>query len=228
LNKIIENIGDKPLAVICDLSSLDANIAPLSIRESFKTGINIDQLDIILKKLAEMNKKFNNVKMIDITGHYLSLADTNPAFRVTIETITKIYAKILNMKEYAINIYNENTRFLIFKPVDEICIERDSIENIENLENIEKIIDINEIGDNYGWYILRNIPKEYKEDLLKEIDDDTIKIINIGEDDTITEIMVSCTSVNEQNEKCYYTSTSYKDCTLYPDEKMAMVFELVN
>ncbi len=37
-----------------------------------------------------MNKLYNNIKLIDITGHYLSLENTNPAYRVTIETITKI------------------------------------------------------------------------------------------------------------------------------------------
>ncbi len=115
------------------------------------------------------------------------------------------------MKEYSINIYNENTRFLIFKPVDELC----------NPNEID-------IGDDYGWYILRNIPKELKEELFKEIEDDSIKIITINENNTDIDIMVSSSTINEQNNKCYYTSSSYKDCTLYPDEKISMMFELIN
>jgi arginase family enzyme len=212
--KIINKIGDSPTAIIFDMSVFDLNIAPCSIRENqTNVGLNLDQLNLILKYLSDMNKSHNNIKMIDITGHYLSIEDTTPAFRITIETITKIYSKILNLKEYSINIFNEHTRFLIFKPVDELCEEKED-----------------SIGDNYGWYILRNVPMDYKNELLKEIDNDKITIIDIpssNENEEI-EIMISSTTIIEQNDKCYYTSSSYKDCTLYPDEKMAMAFELIN
>jgi len=214
LNKVINKLSDSPVAIIFDMSVFDLNIAPCTIRENDKNvGLNLDQLNLILKHLSNMNKKYNNVKMIDITGHYLSIQDTSPAFRVTIETITKIYSKILNLKEYSINIFNENTRFIIYKPVDEICEETDE-----------------SIGDNYGWYILRNVPMDFKNDLLKEIDNDSITIIDIpdeNEDEEI-QVMISSTTILEQNDKCYYTATGYKDCTLYPDEKMAMAFELIN
>jgi arginase family enzyme len=217
LNKIVNKIGDSPTAIVFDMSVFDLNIAPCTIRENeTNVGLNLDQLNLILKHLMDMNKKHNNIKMIDITGHYLSIADTSPAFRVTIETITKIYSRILNLKEYSINIFNENTRFLIFKPVDELCEEKED-----------------SIGDNYGWYILRNIPIDYKNNLLKEIDDDSITIIDIpssdnNEDIQDIQVMISSTTILEQNDKCYYTATSYKECTLYPDEKMAMAFELIN
>jgi arginase family enzyme len=134
INKVINKLSDSPVAIIFDMSVFDLNIAPCTIRENDKNvGLNLDQLNLILKHLANMNKKYNNIKMIDITGHYLSIQDTSPAFRVTIETITKIYSKILNLKEYSINIFNENTRFLIYKPVDELCEETED-----------------SIGDNYG------------------------------------------------------------------------------
>lgn len=224
MDKIIKEIDSNPVAIVFDMSVFNVNIAPCVIREDFKSGLDLDQLKIILEKLKEMNKKNNNIKMIDITGHYLSLEDTNPAFRVTIETITKIYSKIFDMKEYAINIYNEHTRFLIFKPVAELCIENEN----ENITNDSDIIELNKTGDNYGWYILRNIPKQEKEEIFKEIEDDSIKIITINENDIDIDIMISSTTINEQNEKCYYTANSYKDCTLYPDEKISMMFELIN
>lgn len=212
LNKIINKIGDSPTAIIFDMSVFDLNISPCTIREKeTNVGINLDQLNLILKHLSDMNTKNKNIKMIDITGHYLSIDDTTPAFRVTIETITKIYSKILNLKEYSINIFNEHTRFLIFKPVDELCEEKED-----------------SIGDNYGWYILRDVPMNFKNELLKEIDNDKITIIDMPYEDTEIQVMISSTTILEQNDKCYYTSTSYKDCTLYPDEKMAMAFELIN
>lgn len=221
MNKIIKEIDSNPVAIVFDMSVFNINIAPCVIREEFKNGLDLDQLKIILEKLYEMNKEYNNIKMIDITGHYLSLEDTSPAFRVTIETITKIYSKIFDMKEYAINIYNEHTRFLIFKPVAELCIESENIYNND-------IIDINQIGDNYGWYILRNISKEDKEEIFKEIENDSIKIITINDNDNDIDIMIASTTIDEQNEKCYYTAKSYKDCSLYPDEKISMMFELIN
>lgn len=225
MDKIIKEIDSNPVAIVFDMSVFNINIAPCVIREEFKNGLDLIQLKIILEKINEMNKEHNNIKMIDITGHYLSLEDTNPAFRVTIETITKIYSKIFDMKEYAINIYNEHTKFLIFKPVAELCVEKENIN-----DDYDDIIDINLIGDNYGWYILRNIPKEYKEKIFKEIENDSIKIITINDNDTNNDIdiMVTSTTINEQNDKCYYTAKSYTDCTLYPDEKMSMMFELIN
>lgn len=228
IDKIIKEINSNPLAIVFDMSVFNVNIAPCVIREEFKNGLDLDQLNIILEKLNDMNKKYNNIKMIDITGHYLSLEDTNPAFRVTIETITKIYSKIFDMKEYNINIYNEYSRFLIFKPIEELCIESDIIKNdiIENVYIENDIIEINKIGDNYGWYILRNIPNQ--EDIFKEIDNDSIKIITINENNNDINIMITSTTIDEQNQKCYYTVTSYTDCTLYPDEKISMMFELIN
>ncbi len=234
LDSIINKIDNNPVAIIFDMSVFDINIAPCVIKDDpdNKKGLNLDQLNLILTKLSELNKKYNNIKMIDITGHYLSLSDTSPAFRVTIETITKIYSKILNLKEYAINIFNEHTRFLIFKPVEEICPEDQDNDDIVHLDDNK--------GDNYGWYILRNIPLLTRNELIKELDTDAIIILNIpvNDDDNsnsdsdsandIKDIMVSTTTIYEQNEKCYYTAKSYKECTLYPYEKMAMAFELIN
>jgi arginase family enzyme len=218
VDSIINKIDDNPIAIIFDMSVFDINIAPCVIRDSTDNikGLNLDQLNLILNKLSELNKKYNNIKMIDITGHYLSISDTSPAFRVTIETITKIYSKLLNLKEYAINIFNEHTRFLIFKPVEELCKEEE-----DNQDNK---------GDNYGWYILRNIPLSTRNELIKDLDIDSIIMLNIpiSDDDDNQDIMISTTTIYEQNEKCYYTAKSYKDCTLYPYEKMAMCFELIN
>ena len=42
------------------------------------------------------------------------------------------------------------------------------------------------------------------------------------------EIIIGFTTMNEQNEKSYYCTKSYKDMVLYPDEKASMLFELTN
>ena len=40
--------------------------------------------------------------------------------------------------------------------------------------------------------------------------------------------MISSTTMNEQNQKSFYLTRSYKDMVLYPDEKASMLFELTN
>jgi hypothetical protein len=80
-----------------------------------------------------------------------------------------------------------------------------------------------------GWYLLRNIPQLMKDELLNSIEIDSIIMLDILDDDNNDiEIMITSTTITEQNNKCYYLSESYKDCCLYPDEKMSMCFELVN
>jgi len=57
--------------------------------------------------------------------------------------------------------------------------------------------------------------KILKDDDIDDIDDD----INI---------LIGYTTIKDQEEKSYYINKSYKDMVLYPDEKIAMCFELVN
>ena len=90
-------------------------------------------------------------------------------------------------------------------------------------EKMNGILDYFVLNENFNTKIATSI--DIKNDILGKIDNDSIIILDIEEN---VQIMVSSTTIYEQNEKCYYTSTSYKDCTLYPDEKMAMMFELVN
>jgi hypothetical protein len=55
---------------------------------------------------------------------------------------------------------------------------------------------------------------------------ETIDIITIKLDET--EVLVSSTTIEDQNNFSYYSSDSVLDKRLYPDEKMDMMFELIN
>ena len=213
LDNIIEDNKDKPIAIIFDFnifnSKLKLNCVNRSVNQT-KCGINMDQLNLIIHKLSKLSE---NIKMIDITGFsmYFDQTTNNEQLKSNIDVITKIYSQLLHLKEYSLNIFTENTRFLIYKPMEEIY-------------------DIHEKGDNtIGWYLLRNIPLSIKCELLDTLDSDSIIILDILDDDNNeVEIMISTTSINDQNEKCYYLASSYKDCCLYPDEKLDMMFELIN
>lgn len=224
LDKIVYDNQDEKCIIIFDLSVCNMNIAPCIIRDDInnKKGINLDQLNMIINKLQNLKK----IKMIDITGHYLCVKDTEPSYRITIETIIKIYSGLLKLKEYSLNIFNENSKFLIYKPLDEITNS--------NTEYDQEY-------DSYGWYILRNLNIQMRNEILEELIDDSIIIMEIPmkylssndkENDIIEndiiEIMIASTNMNEQNQKSFYLTKSYKDMVLYPDEKASMLFELIN
>ena len=142
------------------------------------------------------------IKMIDIVGY------TNESNLKSRLLINKIYLNLLKQENIKVNIFDEESRFLIFKPLDEIYDNN---------------------GYDNGWYILRNVNNSMKRELLESLETDSIIMLEIPDDDKDdVEIMITSTNINEQNEKCYYYSKDYKDCCLYPDEKLSMGFELVN
>ena len=206
LDNIIEENKDNPIAIIFDTKIFNSKLRYNNITNN-NHGINIDQLHLIIEKFFRISQ---NIKMIDITGFNMFYTQNNTEqLKSNINLITKIYGKILNLKEYSLNIFTENTRFLIYKPIEEIEDTDDTY--------------------NSGWYILRNIPFAMKTELLENLDPDSIIILDIPDDDmNDVQIMIGTTTINEQNEKCFYLSKSYKDCCLYPDEKLDMMFELVN
>lgn len=119
------------------------------------------------------------------------------------DKINENKAKKIKLK----NIYNEDSRFIIFR-------------------NIKYNI------NDYGWYIARNLTDEMKKYLLQKTDNDNIITFNLNkenkEDNEEDEILITSTSINEQNEKSYFFTNNVFDCVLYPEEKISMLFELIN
>jgi hypothetical protein len=199
IKMILENIlEDKniPVAIIFDINAISSKIYNINNVEQHLIGFNMDQINIMLNILSKLN-----IKMIDIVGY-----DNKENLKLNL-LINKIYLTLTKQKNTKINVFDENSRFLIYKPLSEIY---------------EKEYDI-------GWYLLRNIPQSMNDELLHSIELDSIIMLEIPDDDNnFVEIMISSTNITEQNNKCYYISESYKDCCLYPDEKMAMCFEMIS
>jgi hypothetical protein len=233
LDNIIDENKNCPIAIILDTNILNSKLKfnRIDDNQNSQSGINMDQINLIINKLSKLSK---NIKMIDITGFNLNFnktdMDNNPEqLKLHIDIITKFYGRLLNLKEYSLNIFNEDSKFLIYKPLEEIY-EEDEIDNTK-LTETDTITYNNLKTNSIGWYLLRNIPLAMKNELLETLDPDSIIILDIPDDDNKDneiEIMIGITNINEQNEKCYYTALSYKDCCLYPDEKLDMMFELVN
>ncbi len=213
LQFLCNKLQDEPVHIVFDLEVLSTNISPLSMRDKLtirddKDNINLEELTLILKELKKLN-----IVGLDIVNYFLINDDKSIVNRIQAETIQKIYGVLLKLTTKSFNIFNEHSKFLIFKPVEEI-------------EN-------NDDDNNIGWYIMRGINNiEQREELMSKIIDEQIIMIKIDNDDNddnnAKNIYVTTTTIHDQNELSYYSCDSFLDKRLYPDEKVDMMFELVN
>lgn len=208
LNNTVERYNDcaDSVFVSIDLSVLEPTSCPSVYRTDYKNrnGLNHKEYFEVLKSL----KKINNLVGLCITGYDFSLGKDNKmkdsCDMLTSSVIRETLTNLTNLKEKSINIFNENTYFLIWRYLED---------------------------DDYGWYILRNCSLEFREELIsKRLTDDSIiteEIID-NEDGEIITVMISKTTMKDQELKSYYTGGVFSDCILYPHEKVSMMFEMLN
>ena len=220
LDRVIDTCDNIPVHIVFDLSVCDLLAAPCISRHNYpdmkkiKNGLNSHEISKITTKLSSLN-----IIGIDITGYDLRIPTTELAFKITCDTVRTITKNLLNLTEKKINIYNEHSRFLIYRPLND---------------------------PDFGWKIFRFVPKEIKEMLLEQLKDDTIIQINTGSfekpilvsdeenDDTnidMDDILLTSTTM-EYQEKMVYLPGLLKEediykCILYPDEKTAAPFQML-
>lgn len=207
LQKIIDSIkssfGDSPIHVVFDMSVMDSKTAPCVTRfmhnEGKIVGLDLKHLDLILNGIKTMN-----IKSLDVTGYDLRYEDTDIAYRITCETARRPLSKLFNFKDKTLNIFNENTKFLVWRPLYQ-----------------SSDVDI-------GWYILRGLTLKQREKYLSDLTDDAMRIETIPDGDDDIDVLISSTTIAEQEDKNYILAESIKECTLFCDEKTNMMFELLN
>ena len=217
MESIIDKLMYENVHVVIDLSCMQIQYAPSVIRDNNDKlyGFDFDQMKIIINCL----KKLKRLNGVDITGYNFGPHKDKDKHHVsnmiTIKTIEMIVTTLIELKQKSINIFNEESKFLIWRKVDDY--------------------------DSIGWYILRNVSLEDREELIRSIDD-SIQMITIPNDndnndnnndnndnnDNYINALVTVTTMKEQQEKSYYTASSVLDCCLYPGEKVNMMFELLN
>lgn len=206
IESINEIIDDDPVHIVFDMSVMNSDSAPCVTRFLEQADMNkrIDGLNIA--ELEEIMSRINktNIVGLDITGYDLRLNDNEKIHRMTCEVGKIVLKHLLNIVEKKINIFNENSKFLIWRPIDQVSV------------------------DDIGWFILRNVSLEMREQLLKQLDGNIITITLENDDGIPVDVLISSTSIHEQELKLYYTAESTYDCTLFPEEKIYMVFELLN
>ena len=205
---IQEIVGDDPIHVIFDMSVMSHDVTPCVTRfvdiytETHKlTGININDLTEILSSIPK-----NNLVGLDVVGYDFRIPDVERAHRITCETAKLPLKYLLGIKEKKINIFNENSKILIWRPL-----------------RMMSDADI-------GWLILRGISLEIREKIIDMIGDDNIIIFPITNDQGMEEnVYISTTTMAEQETKLYYDSDqSIHECILFPDEKVNMMFDMLN
>lgn len=132
---------------------------------------------------------------------YNPVAKNNPQTQANVVHILSA----LNITPKSINIFTEDTEFLIYRPL------------IPQPPDFDPHIDI-------GWFILRGMDIETQNHMSRLIPYDVIKVLDIDGDD----YMVAKTTIRKQNEMTYYGAKTVADMVLFPSEKQVMTFELIN
>lgn len=192
IKTIKESIDDSPVHVVIDMKAFSPKFAP-SVDPVNKNGL--DDRDV-LDLLAEIK---NNVVSMDIVEFNPLISNEKDAI-LTTDIAQKCIIETFDIKSKSLNIFNEFSYFLIYRPTKK------------------------ESPEDYGWYILKNINNDDKEKIMKSIDDDTIITLDIDDD----EYLITKTTMNEQNNKSYYATVKITDTVLFPNEKISMAFELIN
>lgn len=190
---IKEMIGDRPVHISLDMKVFSEDIVKCVIPKNNK-GLKIEDVEKLLMAVK------NNIVSMDIV-EFNPMVETENDSRIIRELIRYLLSKTFDIKEKSINIFTEDSYFLVYRPLEQ--------------EDPE---------DDIGWYILRGLDVNLKNDLLNKISDDDIITFDI-DDETY---LITKTNMNEQNEISYYTSTIINDVALFPQEKALMMFELVN
>ena len=205
------NKSGDPVMVSVDLSAINYLDCPSVHRLSYTSekGLGRSEYYEILKSL----KHIQNLAGLCVTGYDFSLI-TNEKIKqecdmMTSSVIRDTITTLTSLKEKSINIFNEHSYFLIWRPIDDT--DEDGNEDV-------------------GWYILRNCSLDFREQLISTrlYEKDTIVTDSIVDDNgDVIDVMITKTNMAEQEFKSYYAGGTFLDCILFPHEKVVMAMELL-
>lgn len=203
INNFIE---DNPIHVVFDMACMSLDTAPCVTRfVDYEKHKNVD--GFTMTEIEEFMNSLNKTNLVgfDITGYDLRVNYSERAFRVTCEVPRRLLHIVLGLREKKINIFNEHSKFLIWRPVEQ------------------------NLNDDVGWFILRNIDLDTRERLIEHIGTDNIILFQTEDDDGESiDAFLTVTTMAEQQGKIYCEETKISDTTLYPAQKVYAMFELLN
>ena len=193
INAIKNMIGDKPVHVMLDMKVFDSSIIK-SVIPLNNNGLKLEQVENLLFNIK------NNIVSMDIVEFNPHIG-TKQDSKITRETIRYLLSRTFDIKEKSVNIFTEDSQFLVYRPVQ----QEDPYTDI-------------------GWYIMRGLNLNDREEFINKIPNNEIIAIEIDDED----YLVTKTTINEQNEISYYNAVTINDVALFPEEKVCMCFELIN
>jgi arginase family enzyme len=202
---IQETIGNDPVFIIFDMSVMSTVYAPGVLR-FVDNDKNLDkQLDGLCEnEIIHIFKSFGkmNIVGLDITGFNIHQNTSKKIYDATVNTSNLALMHLLQIKEKRINVFTDETKFLIFRPIERI----------------------NE--NDLGWYILKGISIELEEKIIKklELSVDNVELFSVNDN---TKVYIALTTIAEQDKKSIDSTESIFDCVLIPEEKNKILFYLM-
>lgn len=191
--KIIkEIIGTNPLHVTIDMKVFDSSVVK-SVDPVNNCGLNPEHITTLLSELKD------SIVSMDIAEFNPCIGTKNDV-KICKDIIRNILLCTFDIKQQRINLFTEDTKFLIFRSVEQEDPETD-----------------------IGWYILRGLSVTERNKMIEMIPDD--KIINLEIDGK--DYLITTTTMNIQNKKSYYSAKIINNVVLFPQEKEHMAFELL-
>lgn len=198
-------VGDNPVHIIFDMACMAFDIAPCVTR--FVDNEKHKKIDgFTMNEIEEAMDMINKTNLVgfDITGYDLRIERSERAFRVTCEIPRRLLKTVLGLNEKKLNIFNEHSKFLIWRPIEQ------------------------EEEDDIGWFILRNVPLETREKLIEHIGDRIISFEVEDDNGEPLDSYVTVTTIADQQQMTYGMVGSIFDCALFPGQKVSAMFELLN
>lgn len=214
IQNIIKKNDNNKIHLIIDLRIIDKTAAP-SVNREISDSESGSEAQTYFLSYSEIKIVVDNlkpyVKHLDIVGFNDSIDDeAHRLSKITGELCRYFIRDIFNLKEKSMNIFSDDSRFLIYRPVEQVD------------------------EDDIGWYIVRFMTLQQREMFINKIGDEILTLEYENDEDRDEEkekekeVMITTTSVKEQQEKTYYYANTVFDCCLVPEEKVSMVFELLN
>lgn len=190
-------IKDNSVHVSISMKVFDNELCK-SVSVNHSDGFNIKEMEEITKLLKDIKKnKSFSLDIVELDANVGSDRDV----KNTAQIARQCLINILELKEKSINIFNEESEFLIYRPLEQVDTKNDT-----------------------GWYIVRGLKLSERNDIMKNVPRDTIISIEIEDEDCL----IAKTSISYQQEHPYYDNMSISEMVLFPQEKQHMLFELLN
>ncbi|AYV81278.1 MAG: hypothetical protein Harvfovirus24_14 [Harvfovirus sp.] len=195
---VLQTLKGSKIHLIVDLQIFDPSIFPSVARSPNQKKY------LAFTEIEKIISHFNtSIVYLDIVGFDESLDDITFRYsKITGEMCRTIIRQIFHVKEKNMNIFTEDSRFLIYRPAEQL----------------------NE--NDIGWYIVKFLTMKERSQYLEHLTDKVISL-QINDQNCDTEVLVTSTTMREQNEKSFYSAVNVLDYCLFPAEKVSMAFELL-